>query len=367
MGLTARQILAGTTEQKVLDDWFAVFRDLGFNTTSWQDGSVQKTILRAAARSYAGSANTLADVLDALIINPRGQWQDIRGTYWYQLPRQEASQALRAITFTSAASASPHSITVGSIVATARGIRYETIAGPVSLSPGTSETIACRAIEPGISGNVAAATPLSLVTSYAGVTAAFSGAPTYAGTERETDACYQFRQDRRFSELTYSVGLRAYELWALNADPSIERVVAWNNYPNPGDIRITIAPGTAEQIDNVEAYIAARTPPHDYPTVTAATVINVDVVSAPRIRVGTTSVAELEAAWQAYFDSMPIGGVRVAGAPAGRLLPEYLTRIALCELSGIESVSLSDPDEPLVMARDEIITGVFTTTPEWVP
>lgn len=365
-GLTAKQILAGTTEQKTLDAWFAFFQEVGFNTTSWQDGSVQKTILRAAARSYAGSANTLASVLDDLIINPKGLWQDIRGVYWYQLPRQEAVATERVVTFTSAASAPSHSITKGSIVTTAKGIRFETVEGPVSLSPGTSEPVACKALEVGIAGNVVAS--LSLVTPYAGVTVAFTGAPTREGTARETDARYQFRLDRRFSELTYSVGLRAYELWALTADASVARVVAWNNYPNPGDIRITIAPGTTEQIANVEAYIAARTPPHDYPTVTAATERTIDITSAPRIKVGTTTVAQLETSWQVdVLDQMPIGGVRIAGAPAGRLLPESLTRWALCELLGIESVSLTDPDEPVVLARDEIVIGNFTTTPEWVP
>lgn len=367
MGLTAAQILSGMTEQKVLDGWFTTFREMGFNTTSWQDGSVQKTILRAAARSYAGSANTLATVLDALLVNPSGSWQKLKGDYWYQEPWSRARQAERVIVFTSAASAPIHSIVKGSIVTTSKGVKFETTEGPIALSPGTSESIECIAVESGISGNVGEATPLSLVTSYAGVTAAFDGEPTREGTADETDARYQEKLDRRFSELTMSVGLRAYELWALRADDSIERVIAWNNYPDPGDIRITIAPGTPAQIANVEAYIAGRTPPHDYPTVTAATVITVDVVSAPRIKVGTTTVLQLETAWQDYFDSMPIGGVRVAGAPAGRLLPEYLTRIALCELSGIESVSLSDPDEPLVMARDEIITGNFTTSPEWVP
>ena len=132
-------------------------------------------------------------------------------------------------------------------------------------------------------------------------------------------------------------------------------------------MRVTIAPGDAGQIANVEAYIAGRRPPNDVPTVQAANVVTQQVTSAPRILTGTTTVAELEAAWQDYADSMPIGGVLVAGAVAGRFLPEKLTRIALCELSGIESVSLTVPSAPVVLGRDDIVSLTFTTVPEWIP
>jgi uncharacterized phage protein gp47/JayE len=363
---TARQILAATTEQQAL---LATLQELGFTTTSWQDGSIQKTLLKAIARSYAGSATTLANVLDALLINPSGQWQDIRGTYWFGKPRLEAVQAIRDVTFASAASAPSHSILLGSIVTTAAGVRFEVTAtdAPGALSPGGSVTLEVRAIEAGIAGNVPSTTALSLVTPYAGVTAAFDGDPATEGTARETDARYQTRLDLRWSELTYSVGLRAYELWALEGDASVDRVVAWNNYPNENDVRVTLAAGTVGQIANVEAYIAGRSPPNDEVTVQAANVVVQQVTSSPRIRVGTTTVAEYEAAIQAYLDALPIGGTKIAGGGAGRLLREGITRTCLCGLTGVESVGLTVPAADVVLGRDDIVTATFTTTPEWIP
>lgn len=366
MPLRVSQILAGTTEQQALDAFLDDCRSMGFNTTSWQDGSTQHTILRALARSYAGASNTLADVLYRLLVQPSGAWQELRGALWYQCPIQEATPTQRAIKFTSALSAPPHVILKGSIVTTAAGVRYETTANNTALAAGANVTLAARALAAGVAGNVAVTTALSLVTPYAGVTATFSGDPTYAGTAKESATRYQFRLDRWFADLTYSVGVRAYEKWALVADPSIERVVAYSASPAPGDVRIVLAPGTVSQIANVSAYIASRHPPHDYPTVEAAVVVNQAIISAPRIKVGTTTVAVLEAAWQAYLDAMPIGGVRVAGAPAGRLLPEALTRTALCTLTGVESVSLTTPAAAVVLAPNEVVTGVFTTTPEFV-
>lgn len=369
MPLSVAQILASTTEQQALDGMLATLRGLGFRTTSWQDGSVQKTLLRAVARSYAGASNVLAQTLDALLVRPAGAWQDVRGTYWFGLPRLEAVQAIRDTTWTSAPSAPPHVIARGSIITTAEGVRYETL-GPAlgtSLGTGATVTIEVRALEAGTGGNVAEGTALSLVTPYAGVTVAFDGEPTTLGAPRETDARYQERLDRRWSEVTYSVGLRAYELWALTADASIARTVAWNNYPNENDVRVTIDEGTVGQVANVEAYIAGRSPPNDVVTVTAAVERVIAVVATPRIRVGTTTVDELQDAWQAYADALPIGGTRVAGATAGRFLREGLTRVALCQLSGVESVGLVTPAADVLLARDEIVRLTFTVTPEWIP
>jgi hypothetical protein len=91
------------------------------------------------------------------------------------------------------------------------------------------------------------------------------------------------------------------------------------------------------------------------------------IAASPRIRLGTTSVADIEDAWDAYLASMPIGGVRVAGAPAGRLLREGLTKAILCGLPGVESVNLTTPSSDVVMGASEIIDPTYVITPEWVP
>jgi hypothetical protein len=63
---------------------------------------------------------------------------------------------------------------------------------------------------------------------------------------------------------------------------------------------------------------------------------------------------------------MPIGGVRVSGAPAGRLLREALAKEILCGLPGVESVSLTQPAADVILGASEIIDPTYIITPEWV-
>lgn len=369
MSLSPSQIIAASTETAVVDTVLSYLRDVGFRTTSWQDGSVQKELVRGLCKPVTAVLSTFAEVLDRLLVNPggpnAGAWQDLRGTYWLQLPRLEAVRTVRGVVYTSAASAPSHVITVGSQF-TADGVAFELLEG-ATLLPGTSSAVlSARALAGGTAGNVGTDAVCALVTPYAGVTAALDGDPTTEGTERETNARYQRRQDLRLSELTYSIGIRAYELWALTADASIDRVRAWANSPDPNVIKIAIEPGTLAQLANVAAYVSQRQAVNDQPESVAANPNPQTISLRPRIQVGTSSVADIEAAITAYLDSMPLGGVMVAGASNGRLLPEAITRAVLCGLSGVESVGLLLPAAPVVMGATDYIVPTFDIVPEWV-
>lgn len=370
MSLAPSQILSRLTETQVVDTVFEVARELGFRTTSWQDASTRKTLIRGFARNFASASNVLADTLDRVFLAPGGEgeiaglWQDIVGTYWYQLPRLEAVRCERAVVYACAASSGPHVITTGSQF-TADGQAFEVTSADTALAAGASVTLAARALTAGTAANVATTATCRLVTPYAGVTATLDGDPTQEGTAREGNARYQTRLDLRWSEMTYSVGLRAYELWALTADPSINRVAAWSNHPDPNAIYVACEPGTVAQLANVTAYFAGRMAVNDVPTAVAANPVARTITAAPRIRTGSTTVAEIEAAITEYLDSMPLGGVRVAGAPAGRLLPEVLARVVLCQFSGVDSFGLSDPAAPEILGRDDYIVPAYAITPEW--
>lgn len=372
MTLAPSQILARLTESQVADAVLEVCREAGFRTTSWQDGGVRKTLIRGFSRSFAGASNALADTLDRLFLAPgregeiAGLWQDLRGVYWYNLPRLKAVRCVRAATYTSAASAPAHVITVGSqFSADGRAFEVTELPDGGALAPGGSVSVVARALVAGTDANVASDATCRLITPYAGASVALDGDPTTEGADRETNARYQQRQDLRWAELTYSVGLRAYELWALTADASIDRVTAWTNHPNPNEILIAIEPGTPAQLANVAAYVAGRSAVNDLPSAVAANPVAQTITATPRIRAGTTTVAEIEAAITAYLDSMPLGGVRVAGAPAGRLLPEKITQVVLCQFAGVESFNLSEPAAPVVLGRSDYIIPTYNITPEW--
>jgi phage-related baseplate assembly protein len=371
VSLAPHQIIAGSTETAVADVIIGYLRDAGFRTTSWQDGSIQKTLIRSVSRPVSSVLSVFSEVLDRMLVNPSGDsagaWQDLVGTYWYQLPRLEAVRTLREVTYTAAASAPPHVVTEGSQF-TADGVAFEVFDGVPStpLAAGASITLGARALVAGTSGNVAEDATCRAVTPYAGVTITLDGDPTTAGTDRETNVRYQTRLDLRWSEMTYSIGIRAYELWALTSDGSINRVRAWGNSPDPNSIKIAVEPGTPSQLAAVDAYVAGRMALNDDPEAVIASANPQTITARPRIRAGTTTVAQLEAAWTAYLDAMPLGGVLIAGASNGRLLREKLTQIALCTLDGVESVDLQTPAADVILGATDYIVPTYDIVPEWI-
>ena len=125
-------------------------------------------------------------------------------------------------------------------------------------------------------------------------------------------------------------------------------------------------PGLPAEISAVEAYIAERVPPNDDVTVSAASAVNQSIVYAPRVTASFNATAA-NAAVQAMLDALPIGGVLIQGASAGRLLREAITEVLLCNATlGVQSVGLSTPSADVVLGATDIVTGVFTVTPETV-
>jgi uncharacterized phage protein gp47/JayE len=363
MPLSIAQVLAGTTTAKTLAFLVDILESLGFVTTSWQEGSVQRNVLEACAESGAGAANTVSALLNNVLVSPQGEWLDFVGVIRYGVERIDAVKTVRVVTFTSSAGAPNHNIDPASLVA-ANGIRYRTTNTSAEfLGTGLTLDIEIEAEFGGIDGNLPASTALSLQTSYTGVTVAFNGEPITPGVDVEKDDRYWARCQLAPALFTYSSGLRAYELWALTAAPSVERVTALNNYPDVNDVRVVLYPGTAAEIALVEAYVADKHPPNDVVTVSAASVVQQSVVYSPHVPRGT-SVSTLNAAIQSAFDAMPIGGILIPGAVAGRLLRETISDAINCNL-GARSTGLVTPSADVVLGATDVVQGVFSVTPEY--
>lgn len=360
MPLTVAQLLKPSTRDQVLRAIIDYLQSLGFVTTSWQEGSVQRNILTAFADSYARSTNVIKGLVENTLTNPTGDWLDLVGVYRFGVTRLPATETIRDVDFTCSPSAGPHTILANSYI-TAGGVRYLTRVETI-IASGTTETIECIAEFPGVAGNLPSTTAIALVTPYTGVTAVFNGDPTTPGTDAEKDARYWTRCQLRWSELTFSVGLRAYEFWALTAAPSVNRTKALNNYPTENLVRIVLDPGTPGEIAAVEAYVAGRHPPNDIVSVSAATNVNQAITYAPRVPSGLTE-ATMNTRIQDMLDAMPIGGVLISGAAAGRLLREKIAEVLLCDL-GVQSSNISLPAADVILGATDIVTGVFTCTPE---
>lgn len=365
MPLSLAQLKKGVTVEQALASLIADLESLGFVTDSWQPGSGQRNVLTAVATATSGLSRVVRDLVMQILVKPAGEWQDFFGERWYQLPRLAAVATERTIAVVSAASAPPYTLTAGSMIGTTNGtrIRYRVVGDHPIATGATVTGVPVVAEFAGAAGNVPSTTAIApQAPTYSGLTVSFEGAPTVKGAERESDDRYQERLDRAWSDRTYSVGLRAYELWALTAAPTVTRVRALNNYPNPNDVRVVLYPGEASEIAQVEAYIATRRPPNDVVTVSAANVVGQAITLNPRVFAGVT-VAQVEAKVRAAVDAHPIGGYLVAGAVAGRLLRERLSEALLCgdlaQTAGIDS-----PTDDVVLGATDVVEPTFTTTLE---
>ncbi len=378
MPLTLQQLLTPTTETQALDGLLATLRELGFRTTSWQTGSIQLSLVRAVARMGSGLTVSIAAIASGGLLGlSTGAWLDLVAA-WFGEARVLAQPTIGDVTYTNPISGSPQIIQNGSIFCDlATGQRFFTTDEPLALAPGDSIDIPCQAMIAGKAGNVALTSTLRLVTPYSGVTATFTPRPEpdtdewiiTQGTDDESDARLTRRLELRWAELTYAVGFRAYELWALEASDSVTRVRVLQNYPTENLVRVVLAnaDGTATggEVTEVTDYITAdRYAINDLPSVSAADVVSQAITLTPRIRTGTTTASEVEAAILALVNSIPIGGTRIAGAAAGRLLRDQIIA-AVMALPGVTSVGLSVPATDVVLGGTDIIEPTFSITPEF--
>lgn len=362
MPLSVEQLLASQTQEQIETFLLDTLASLGFVTTSWQEGSVQRNIIEAVASLGVKGSDAIANIIRQVLVNPEGDWLDIRGTFFLQIDRLAAVNAVREITLTSAASSPPYVITPQTAI-TAGGQRFFLTGAGFTLSPAVPATVEVYAEFGGVAGNTMA-TPK--VPGMGGIVGAWYNAPTTPGVDKESDPRYRKRQDLRLHELTYSVSLRAYELWALTAAPSVVRCRAINNYPADNQVRIVLDPGTPAEIALVEAYLLGRNPPNDEVTVQAANVVPYPITATPRVRAGVT-VAALEALLnQVVLVDMPIGGWIIAQGVAGRLLREKLAEALLCK-NGAYSAGIISPATDPILGSTDIIEPIYDIQPEVIP
>lgn len=360
MPLSVAQLLKPNTTEQNMRFLLDTLASIGFSTTSWVEGTIQRNILEAVAETFSRGGQTIRNIVQNTLTQPTGDWLDLVGVYRFGVTRLVATRAVRDVDFTCAASAGPHVILAGSYIISGT-VRF-IVDVDTPLASGATETISCTAEFAGSNGNKPPSDPVSLQTVYTGVTVAFNGEPTTPGTDDETDTRYWYRCGLRWAELTYSVGLPAYEFWALTAAPSVARAKALNNYPTENLVRVVLDPGTAGEIAAVEAYVAGRHPPNDIVSVSAATLFSQAVVYSPRVPAGL-SVVTMNERIQDMFDALPIGGTLIAGASAGRILREKIAEVLLCDL-GCQSSGIATPASDVILGATDIVQGTFTCTPE---
>ena len=372
MALNLSQLLKTITRQSVVDLILQELASLGFNTTRFQEGRAQRNHIE----SFAELVAVVTEVIPALARGgllglAAGLWLDFLGQKFFGLTRAEATNAEHTIELTS--SGVPHSWAVGAmVVATVEGVSFEAVdAGAIAATETISITV--RAILPGSIGSVGVSKIVDLVTPFAGVTVTNPAIPsvgnsmTVVGVDVETDARYTRRCELRFASLTYSGPRNAYELWALEADPTITRVTITNPVGD-GTVIVTLATAvggvTAAQIATVLAYINdGRRPINDVPTVQSAVVVTIAIPAAPTVRKGeyatvTAATNALEDAYDNFFAALPIGGRIIAPAVTGEIVRDELIEVAMV-LAGFRRANIATPASDTGLSANEIAIGQY--------
>jgi len=373
--ISVRNVLEGISRDQALEMTIGFLADLGFQTDSWQPGSVQRTLVTALAWTIADSTDVIRDLAgNAFDSTASGAFLDAVSAF-YGNTRVPASPTVGLVTLTSATGSSPQSWNAGEVLISASAdgsAPLFRISESGSIAATETKTFQVTAAANGTAGNVPNG-PAYLVTALSGVTAAFVADATTGtwitspGTDLESDQRLRERNALKWSQLSYGARRDAYSLWAREADASITRTSV--DPDGSGGVTITVATAvgaaSAGQVVEIQEYIDARHPFSDTPTVQAASVNNIAVTLAPTIQAGTTTVADIQVTVNEYLGSLPLGGIVVPPSSVGQVLRDELIE-RIMALPGVRRANLTSPAGDVSLAVDEIASATFTITPTLV-
>lgn len=383
--ITLSQLLAPVTPDQATETLLQYLAGQGYQASSWQDGSIQKTLVRGFGLLYSSLSGVVSDLAAAGYPKlAKGLYQDALGQYWYNLTRVPASPTIGTMTLTLSAAAAPAAWSASDLVvadapqAPANSFR---ILDPGSLGPGASGTFSFAGETPGAAANIPPGATLYFWTPITGLSAtnpALIGTSTWVttpGTDEESPERFADRMIGRWSRLTYGNTEGAYRAWALEALPSLTRVTVATGM-TPGEVFITGATSTGGidpgQISTITDYVngvtdnVGRRPINDQVIVQSASSVTTPALS---LVVTCDSTLALSAAGRvtvaliSLFGSLPIGGEKISPNPLGyvfasRMYQTIMTQEGVRNVSGIPGDILLSPTD--IYTPSIVITIVST-------
>ncbi len=367
-------------------------KDLGFETTGWADGRIQKTLVMLVG-TLAADLSEVVKALAEFGFNDYASGDPLNEFSWsrYRNRKAVAEHATGPMTLTSTASV-PYTIQPGQLLAaTGLGVQFRNVDGG-TLSAGSTASpsalqLTWRALLAGAAGNVQRNSVSRLLTPLAGVTIANDvGDPWYttAGRDEESDSSIQRRNATKWSRLTVELVAESYENIVREAG-ALKVKVHDDNPRGPGTIDIYCA-GDAEQLgaSDMEAIQLALSkaafqtdsawPPA--PDSRAAAVhptpqelgIVATLYHDPNFS-GAAIVAAAEEALEDFLRRTPLGGWSYASGLQSVIVPEDISNL-LKEIEGIETVVLASPSAPvgvgalnLVVRNEGLAPWTLTAVP----
>lgn len=394
--LTLQQLITPPTEDQVLQTILTALQQLGFEATSWQDGSIQLTILRTVARLMSALGLTIQQVAAGgfLVLAGSGQidgtsaFLQLLAKYNYDTTPYPALNTIGQVLFTSNAAAPVHTFAAGDLIVsdqpagTAGANTYTNTTGG-TLGPNSSASFEFKADSAGQQANIPTGTTVYFWTPLVGVTptipAYFASGTwiTTPGQDQESDASIVARCIGKWYQLSPTNNVNgAYEAWARAALPALTRVTV-EQAAGDGSVTIVgataLGPLTSPQCTTITNYVKGitdgigRRPLNDIVTTIPATTL-----SSPALVIDayvTSDVFDtiqetMGEALLAYIGNVPIGGTKLTIPSSGVVLFSELNAIAQ-DISGVRKVAFNiTTDVPL--GPTDIYTPSVTINPHLV-
>lgn len=359
--LALSQLTAPLSEEEALEFVLELYTSLGFNATSWQSGSEQRTMLEVQAKILADLSVTIARYNAGY--HPglaEDAFLDTLGTYVFSLPRNPAVTTQGKMRLTSSAAAPPHSWLAGELLIASDSTdtaQIYTVLGSGSLNPGNTLDVDVEARVGGVAGNLGSnLSTLVLRTPLVGVSVTnpvISGTTSWItryGADRESAKRYAERMRLSWARTIAPGTDNGYRALAFEALPSLTRCKVTEG-GLAGEVLIigaTASGGlTGGEISTIEDYFDGtfdgkrRILINDLLTVQSASVlttpalaltVSVDSVYA------NTAAARITAALEDFFGAIDIGGEVVAPDTVGKILQSRVIDVVMSQ-TGVRKVT----------------------------
>lgn len=381
--LTLQQLRNTVTRSQALEWLLTVLTSLGFETTGWQNGRIQKTLLLTV--STLGSDFTelvKATVEFGFLAFATGEPLNEYSKSRFNRAKDPAVATEGPAKLTSTASI-PYTIDPGQLIAsTTNGAQQfrNTTGGTLAAGPSTL-TLQWKAITKGAAGNVGLGAINRLLTPLAGVTVSNdTGNPWYTvtGRDEESDASVRSKDIGQWSQLSVEHIAEWYEAVARNAGAA--KVALDDQNPRgPGTINVYSA-GEAnllstEEMETIQEEFARRTfgtddtwPASDesrtavkHPP-TQALNLTGTIYYDPSYTELDMSIAVEEVALVDFVRATPLGGYKFPPA-----LSNVITLASLHEVleavEGVRTVVLSSPTGTISVGTLSLVTrGTWSFT-----
>lgn len=371
MVTTVADLIVARTADAIVTEQLDVLAGEEFPATSWQPGSVPRSLVKADATAMAAMDANVANLAKASFLDDaEGDWLTLHARSRFDVTRVAATYTKGRVTLTVASGAGPYTISAAQLLVS-DGVRRwrSTNTSAVVVTSSAPVSIEVRAESAGAAYNVATGTITSVISpALAGLSVSnpvyASGMwITTAGTDRESDASVRARCRARWGTLGRGANDAAYVYWARTGHARAAEVTRATVVWGLGDGTLTIylagpsGPVSSPVENAVGAWIESQKPGTDYPTVVSATAHVVSLMATIRVDAGSDSTENRALATDAL-------SAYIAGLDIGEDVDLGALYHAIYQAAGVLDVDIVQPIADVSVNSNEVATLSLSLT--WV-